>query len=187
MKKGTHIIKDAVELFDTRNYSFSFWEEHCKEEGIEYNEDKIDWDYISDCLSQWQNAFREYCVSHADFHAEISMDWDYIKEVLSEVYDGMEIIISGELGLWNGSPRIHNVLCDNIEDALSRCLNKMDDFIVSYDNWGIYVKAMHHDGTNSFILSPIKKGTYINEEVLYRFTPNKYKRLIHRINTIWHP
>lgn len=166
MKKGTHIIKDAVELFDTRNYSFSFWEEHCKEEGIEYNEDKIDWDYISDCLS---------------------MDWDYIKEVLSEVYDGMEIIISGELGLWNGSPRIHNVLCDNIEDALSKCLNKMDDFVVSYDNWGVYVRAMHHDGTNSFTLSPIKKGTYINEEVLYRFTPNKYKRLIHRINTIWHP
>lgn len=165
MKKGTHIMKDAVELFNTHDYSFSFWEEHCKEEGIEYDEDKIDWDYISDCLS---------------------MDWDYIKEVLSNVYDGMEIIISGELGLWNGRPRIDNVLCDNIENALSKCLNKMDDFVVSYDNWGVYVRAMHHDGTNSFTLSPIKKGTYISEEVLDRFIPSKYKRLIHRINTIWH-
>ena len=167
MKKGTHIIKDAVELFDTRNYSFSFWEEHCKEEGIEYDEDKIDWGYISDCLS---------------------MDWDYIKEVLSEKFSDCNIIISGTLGLWNGTPQIKNVLCDNITDALSKCINNMDDFIVSYDNWGIYVKAMHHDGTNSFTLSPIKKRFNISEEILSRFNPQKayYKRhYIHRIYSIW--
>ena len=167
MKKGTNIIKNAVELFDTRNYSFSFWEEHCKEEGIEYNEDKIDWEYISDCLS---------------------MDWDYIKEVLSEKFSDCNIIISGTLGLWHGAPQIENVLCDNIADALSECINNMDDFVISYDNWGIYVKAMHHDGTNSFTLSPIYKRFNISEEVLSRFDPQKayYKRhYIRRIYSIW--
>jgi hypothetical protein len=164
MKKGTKIIKTPIEVFDTRNYGFEYWKEYCEDEGIEYDERNIDWDYIS-------NIMRD--------------DYEIVLEEISHKFGFTDFIVSGYLGLWNGRPRINNRIFGSFRKALDACLSSADDVVISYDNWGIYVKAMHHDGTNCFTISPIKAKYSLSEEVVDRFNPTTHKRYIQRINCLW--
>lgn len=164
MKKGTKIIKSAVELIDTRYYGCQFWEDHCAEEGIEYDINTIDWDYVRDVMD---------------------MDMEDIAYQISQKFWLCDFVVSGYLGLWHGRPRINNCLFGSFRKALDACLSSADDVVISYDNWGIYVKAMHHDGTNCFTISPIKAKYNLSEEVVDRFDPTTHKRYIQRINDLW--
>lgn len=164
MEKGTKIIKSAVELIDTSNYGYQFWEDYCAEEGIEYDIDTIDWDYV-----------------------RYAMDTE-LEDIISQISHKLgfcDCIVSGYLGLWYGKPRIDNQIFGSFKKALDACLSSADDVVISYDNWGIYVDAMHHDGTNSFTISPIKTKYNLSEEVVDRFNPKTYKRYIQRINDLW--
>lgn len=164
MKKGTKIIKNAVELIDTTYYGCQFWEDHCADEGIEYDIHTIDWDYVRDVQD---------------------MDMEDVVYQISQKFGFCDFVVSGYLGLWNGRPRINNRIFGSFKKALDACLASADDVVISYDNWGIYVKAMHHDGTNCFTISPIKAKYCLSEEVVDRFNPTTHKRYIQRINCLW--
>ena len=166
MKKGTKIIKRPIELFDSLYYiqhAEEIWEEYCNDNDIN-NETPIEWSYISDIADdEWDNTLMELI----DKFAENS------------------VILSGYLGLWYGRPQIANYHFHTIESAINKCLSDGDSWIVSYDNWGIYIDVCHHDGVNCFTISPIKKYTQLSENMIERFNPHKHKRLIARFNNIW--
>lgn len=164
MKKGTKIIKTPIEVFDTRNYGYEYWAEYCEQEGIEYNESNVDWDFISDVMHD---------------------DYEVLLDEISHKFGFADFVVSGYLGLWNGRPRIQNKIFGSFSSAMRACLSCADDYVISYNNWGIQVRAMHHDGTNCFTISPIKRYTDLSDYMIENFNPIKHKRFIQRINCLW--
>jgi hypothetical protein len=167
MKKGTKIIKNPIELFNSFDYlhnSKEMWKEYCENNDVEFNENSIDWDYIYDIRD---------------------MEWEYVMYNLIGQFAENEIILSGFLGLWNGRPQIANYHFAQIEKAIHKCLSSGDEWSVSFDNWGIYIDVYHHDGTNCFTISPIKRNVCLSEEMIERFNPSKHKRLIARFDNLW--
>lgn len=167
MKKGTKIIKKPIEVFHSFYFSHNavaLWKEHCEDNDIEFDENSIDWNYICDMR---------------DF------EWEDVMYNLIEQFAYNEVILSGFLGLWNGRPQIANYHFGQIEKAIHKCLSSGDEWQVSFDNWGIYIDVFHHDGVNTFTISPIKKNISLSEEMIVKFNPYKHKRFIERFNTIW--
>lgn len=167
MKKGTKLIKKPIEVFNSFDYIYNaeeMWKEYCEDNGIEYCESSIDWDYIYDIRD---------------------LEWESELCNLMDKFLHNEVILSGFLGLWNGRPQIANYHFAQIEKAIHKCLSSGDGWSVSFDNWGIYIDVYHHDGTNCFTISPIKKNVCLSEEMIERFNPSKHKRLIARFDTIW--
>lgn len=68
--------------------------------------------------------------------------------------------ITGQLGLWWGSPVIEPVNMDNLSDAISRCIGSDgEDFTLTLEDGAIHVAVHHHDGTNNFQIEPVS-GKY---------------------------
>lgn len=59
-------------------------------------------------------------------------------------------VITGRLGLWNGSPEIAPTVCGTMEEAIYKCVNKCDECRISQHASTIIVEGFHHDGTNRF-------------------------------------
>jgi hypothetical protein len=70
------------------------------------------------------------------------------------------VVITGTLGLWNGEKTIYPVRVDSLKDAIERCIgNDGDDVKIELKDGVINVYAMHHDGTNHFMIYKLtKKG-----------------------------
>jgi hypothetical protein len=123
----------------------------------------------------------EWCEGCADCEpqGENSEDfWDWSNETRQMDFDGLlanvsysdeskvPCIITGQLGLWNGRPTIHPVLCDNVHDAIMRCLGSCDDIKVVLENGALSVYAYHHDGTNHFTIHKLSES---GKERLYAY------------------
>jgi hypothetical protein len=167
MKKGTKIIKKPIEVFNSFYYTEKadvIWKEFCFDNDIEYCEDTIDWNYICEIRD---------------------IEWEDTLDTLMNRFIHNDVILSGFLGLWNGKPQIANYHFGQIEKAIYKCISSGDGWSVSYDNWGIYIDVYHHDGVNTFTISPIKKYTTLSEDMIERFNPYKHKRLIQRFESLW--
>lgn len=79
-------------------------------------------------------------------------DWEDFKDNLKySKLNNEQFMITGTLGLWNGSPTIVPTLKNSLEDAIFACLsNSICDVEVEYDNGHLNVFCSHHDGTNCF-------------------------------------
>lgn len=78
-------------------------------------------------------------------------EWSEIKESLDCIPNSCEI--TGTLGLWNGVKTIEPVICDNISDAIDKCLGRdTEDIIFRISDNTYYLDAYHHDGINSFTI-----------------------------------
>ena len=167
MKKGTKLIKKPIEVFNSFDYIHNaeeIWKEYCADNDVEFSENSIDWNHIYDMRDfEWEDAMYN----------------------LIDQFAQNEVILSGFLGLWNGRPQIANYHFSHIEKAIHKCLSSGDEWQVSYDNWGIYIDVFHHDGTNTFTISPIKQNINLSAEMIEKFNPYKHKRLIRRIDNLW--
>lgn len=84
------------------------------------------------------------------------------------------VMITGSLGLWNGTREIYPMLVEGsdyekgnngewkyknpaIKKAVEKCMNGMDDVKVEYANGEIVVYGYHHDGTNIFTINKLSK------------------------------
>ena len=93
---------------------------------------------------EWVNTFRDW-------------DWRDFEENLrfSKRLPG-QVVITGELGLWNGRHEIIPVLADMAEDPVkffgrfTRNCGGDCELEVGYDEDGLFVTVRHHDGTNRF-------------------------------------
>lgn len=73
-------------------------------------------------------------------------------------------VITGRLGLWNGSPEIVPTVCKTMVDAIYKCVNTCDEFRISQHASAIIVEGFHHDGTNRFEIHVLnEKGCNADE------------------------
>jgi hypothetical protein len=166
MKKGTKIIKTEVEVYNSMSYIYDsdeIWKDYCRDNDVD-EDTPIDWDYIYD-MRDWE--------------------WEDTLDTLISKFRDNSVILSGHLGLWNGRPQIANYYFYDIKEAIDKCLSSGDYWKVTYDNWGIHILVTHHDGTNCFTISPIKRYTDLSDYIVENFNPTKHKRFIQRINCLW--
>ena len=103
--------------------------------------------------------------------------WNWVRETQQQDFDDLlsnltysdesnvPVVITGSLGLWNGRPTIRPVVCDNLHDAILKCLGSCDDIKVTLDNGVVNVIAYHHDGRNCFTVHKLSKraGTTLTD------------------------
>ena len=131
-----------ITCLDTSNYNGYVYEDYvdyCGDNNLKIGEED------SKDFYDWQARMRDYDVE--DF-------WDNLKNT-----DFGECEVSGSLGLWWGTPNIEPKRFDNLYDAVRECIdNSTLDLCVYLENGILYVDAIHHDGTNSFVIKPMIKG-----------------------------
>lgn len=102
--------------------------------------------------------------------------WDWIREEIEsdyeELFDNLKYakinnnpcFVSGSVGRWDGRHTIVGKIFDNLSDAIKNCFYGGDDFEVYLEDGVVYVKALHHDGTNCFEIHILnEKGQDTNE------------------------
>lgn len=114
-------------------------------------------DYVEDCEERGETPAPE--------NSEAYWEWigDMIRNDIDDFFDNLKysssgkspVVISGNLGLWYGRPRIENTICDDIESAIRKCWGGCDDIEVVLEDGVLHVNAMHHDGTNCFEVRPL--------------------------------
>ena len=131
-----------VLYLDTYNtdeqYTYNDYVEECEDNGVEPAEEG------SHDHFEWLQRQRQYDIE--DF-------WDNLKGC-----DFGECEVNGTLGLWWGNPDIETMRIATLYDAVAACANNAWDLIVYLEKGILYVDAMHHDGTNSFMIKPMIKG-----------------------------
>ena len=105
-------------------------------------------------------------------------DWEDFKDnVKYSSLNNEQFLITGTLGLWNGSPTIIPVLENSLEEAINRCISGSTmDIEVEFDNGHLNVYCSHHDGTNCFEiyrLSYLGKKEVEKEKYYYQDLPDK--------------
>lgn len=118
-------------------------------------EDYLDFCLDNDIEPEGENsaAFYNWCNETAliDYEADIE-NIKYCKQY------NVPVIITGELGLWNGNFEIEAVRKESVYDAIQRCIGR--DIInveIFFDNGEIEVNAYHHDGCNTFTIKALSK------------------------------
>lgn len=82
----------------------------------------------------------------------------------------VKVLITGKLGLWDGTHEICPVVANNVADAIDKCVSNCEDCNVWYNDGAIEVEAYHHDGTNCFTIRPLSaKGQDRYERAVNNF------------------
>lgn len=152
-------------LFDSLNYYTNF----------PYDE------YVDMCEECYWDCHEEDSEEYwRDIAILTEQDWDTFKDNMAySRFKGQKCMITGSLGLWNGHPTIVPVLCNDIMEAIERCLdcNCQIEYEIILEDGHVEVQVHHHDGTNCFeiwLLS--KKGLKEIERPKYEcedYNPNR--------------
>lgn len=94
--------------------------------------------------------FNDWCQEES----KINFDTDLDNVRTCKQYN-VPVVISGTLGLWDGTHEISPVTCNSVHEAIVKCINDMDDCDVWFNDGAIEVEAKHHDGTNKFMIHPV--------------------------------
>lgn len=116
-------------------------------------------EYVEDCSSRDVEPQGENSSDYWDFVAEYHVyDWDDFKSNLKYSKEAnAPVLVSGKLGLWDGTHTIYPMKCDSLIDAIQKCANSADNIKVEVDCGVIHVYAYHHDGVNNFDIHKISK------------------------------
>lgn len=135
------------ELINTTYYDSMAWMDLTYEDYLEYCEDME-----IDPAEDESPEFYDWA-----YHM-IELDWeDFQANMKYSPFAKLPCMITGCLGLWNGRPTIVPVKCDNIMDAIERCVSGGDDAEVILKDGYIEVLSKHHDGTNIFEVHLLSK------------------------------
>lgn len=125
----------------------------------DFNEEEIRQDLID--LEENEDPDENDCWNFWEFQCENHWDDVSYKAKLDEGY----YIIVGTLGLWNGNFRGSCLVKGTLLEAIQKCLETYNRIYMHSKK--LYVEAVHHDGTNNFIIKKLtKKGEeyYDNHE-----------------------
>lgn len=97
----------------------------------------------------------------------LDMDWEDLElNIMSTRQNDEHCVITGNLGLWNGRPRIQPTTCKGVWDAIRKCANDMDYVIVKQVNGHLEVTGIHHDGRNNFEIHLLnERGVFAMERI----------------------
>jgi len=119
-------------------------------------EDYVDYCEQMDETPDTENsiAFWDWCYEETNTNFEADMD----NIRFCDKYK-VNVTIDGAIGAWDGNHEIEPVICDNVAEAINKCLSGNYDKIVRayWDNGVIEVSVSHHDGTNCFTIRPTDK------------------------------
>lgn len=153
------IVKKEFVLFDSNEMpTYEEYVEFCTDNGIEYGDENSNdfYKWVGDTQRDWCDCF----VSNMG-----CSKIDY------------PLMITGHLGLWNGTPEIYPVYIESsdygrkfsngttgwfnpsIKKAVEKCMfgNSIIDADVHFDNGVIVINAHHHDGCNTFYVRKLSK------------------------------
>ncbi len=135
---GTFTLVDT----DPLQFEYESYEEFCEGNDLEPqgedSEDFMDWRY--------EEAEEQY-----------NCDMDEIR--CCKRYN-VPCIITGHLGLWDGSHEVVPTKMDTIYDAIVRCYGRdsLSNLKVNFEDGKIVVYYSHHDGTNIFTIYALSES-----------------------------
>ena len=88
--------------------------------------------------------------TYVDTRAEPTSFEDFMENLRYSNIAQRACVITGRLGLWDGSPEIVPTVCETMADAIYKCVNKCDECRISQHASTIIVEGFHRDGTNRF-------------------------------------
>lgn len=146
-----------TQLIDTlySDYNYTDYLDFC-----EANEIEPQPEYSNDYFN-WVNNERQFAIE--DFFEGLRY---------GEIAKADTVIITGQLGLWNGRPTIEPVIIDGddwdckrqrydrpaIYKAVLKCIDDMDDFNATFNNGVLEITGYHHDGRNHFEIRLLRNG-----------------------------
>ena len=156
--KGRFVIANSDYDYDYADYVSSCYANNCEPKD-ETSHDFYSW--CNDCaIEDWEN------------------DMDNIKTC--KQYN-VPVVISGSLGLWDGTHEIYPVRCETVYDAIQKCISKDTNVCkVYFDNGHIEVEVYHHDGCNCFTINALNKRGLAKQNAEY--APHDIKRLPYLYN-----
>lgn len=159
----------------------------------DYMTNKIIWtyDFPFDEVAKkdYEEQYRE--INNLEYEDEVaeSTIWEYAQEINEDDYDDImcsirflegrdgkkTYVVLGQLGLWNGTFAGGKII-EGIEAIFNKCFEDYNEF--GYKHNLFYIKAYHHDGTNTFKIRELtKKG----EEYAYKHQYDDPKTLHQRL------
>lgn len=135
---------NKIELFN----SFSYFEEEYLQDTMDANECSEDTAYevANDMLYE---------------------DWSYIRKQIVYAINMNAVVVTGELGRWDGRHAIGEYF-DDIENALDKILNSADDFSVDLEYGTLVVRTYDHDGSSIFYITMLsEEGKWFYEDWNY--------------------
>ena len=92
---------------------------------------------------------------YADYCSDARLwEWDDFMENLPYMFgNDCYWMITGHLGLWNGTHDVYPTMEKSLEDAIRACIGRStDDVIIKRKDNMLIVVGLHHDGRNYFEL-----------------------------------
>lgn len=130
----------------------------------------IIWSNMNLNVDDWRDAYAEYCeiyeMTPGDeydiYNFMFNTNADYFNDeraILNKPLDG-DIIVFGDLGLWNGRRNA----CEIRRANLNAILDIYDDFYELYaDGREIRATGCHHDGRNYYTFRAVRPGRDIDK------------------------
>jgi hypothetical protein len=148
----------TVNLYDSRNACYN----NGSKNSVFTPHFEPDADWIAD-FGEWNGE------ANPNYEFDREEFWEQVKD-FDKKCKLTGFIVTGCLGLWNGSPNIYPHYFPLLYDALKACLGRsIDDITILENSKGeIIVRAYHHDGTNYYTIYGIGKS---------RMTPNQLDKL----------
>lgn len=91
--------------------------------------------------------------------------WNSFRKAINAETTYTRCLITGAIGRWDGSRKLGINLCDNLWDAVSKCLKDAYDVVLKVKDNVLYVENHHHDGTNYFEIRLVNADNY--DKLLY--------------------
>ena len=116
-------------------------------------------DYVENCKINEVEPDEKDSDSYWDFVNDMqSMEWDDLEINLSSSEQAQQpVLITGTLGLWNGTRPSIPTRCETLWNAIQKCANNVDHIKVKYYGGVVYVEGTHHDGTNKWEIYKLSK------------------------------
>lgn len=126
--------------------------------------------------TEWFESFKEYCMDNDIDHTQydddseyfhnwiydtLSMEWDDLMcNIKYDKNNNVDCVVIGSVGRWNGTFDIEAKHFPTLRDAINACVRDCDYIIITEDEGTIFVKSMHHDGTNNFEIHKLNEKGY---------------------------
>lgn len=115
----------------------------------------LKYEYLSD--EQWNEIAKEnnYDIGDYAMRTEIDCEYfedelEYVNTLLSNIDEKENIVIIGDLGLWNGRVTGYKVISNDARDILTSIGNDNYPIIKLNNKNELYGEVSHHDGTNYY-------------------------------------
>lgn len=115
----------------------------------------LEYNYLTD--EEWNEIAKENDYDINDYAMRSSIDYDnfeneveHIDSLLSNIDEKENIVIIGDLGLWNGRRMGYKVISNDASEILTSIGYDSYPVLELNDNNELYGQASHHDGTNYY-------------------------------------